>query len=103
MNVPLPSVDDATFDRTVASGTTLVQAGAPWCTACRTLAATLAQMALGPGVRAVHLDVAESPGTAARLGIAALPTLLLFREGALVARRTGSAGRSAIQAFLEEA
>lgn len=102
MDTPFPAVDDATFREAVASGTTLVDVWAPWCGACRTLGATLQQLApaLDPALKVVQLDSEANPATAAAFGVMALPTLLLFRDGALVGRRVGALGRQGILAFV---
>ncbi|BDU74307.1 thioredoxin family protein [Mesoterricola silvestris] len=102
MNASLPSVDEAGLARALASGPTLLEIGAPWCTACKALAATLRQMApfLEPRVRWVYLDSEAFPGTAAKYGVMALPTLLLFREGKVVDRRVGALGRANLESFL---
>jgi thioredoxin-like negative regulator of GroEL len=105
MNTPFLLVDDVTFAQTIASGLALVEIGAPWCGACKSLAATLLQMApsLEPKVKLVQMNAEDCPGITGRFGVKALPTMLLFRDGRLVNRRVGASSRSAIEDFLVSA
>ena len=48
------------------------------------------------------LNVDENPQTAARFGIQSIPTLLIFRNGALVDRMIGAQSKEAIAARLKQ-
>jgi thioredoxin 1 len=52
-------------------------------------------------VKVGKLDVDNSPETAARYGITSIPSLLVFREGQVVAQRVGALPREALCALLD--
>jgi thioredoxin len=99
------TVTDATFERELqAAGArpVLVDAWAPWCGPCRMVAPVLDKLAAESGGRYIisKLNVDENPQTAARFGIQSIPTLLIFKNGALVDRMIGIQSKEAIAARL---
>lgn len=90
----LPGVSDATFAATVegAPGSVLVDFWATWCRPCHALAPILAEIAREQGERLtiVQLNVEENERTPARFGVMSFPTLLLFRDGAVVKQIIGT-------------
>lgn len=65
---------------------------AEWCGPCKMMAPVFAQAAdrLEPKVRFAKVDTEANPQLAARFGIRAIPTTILFRGGAEVARMSGA-------------
>jgi thioredoxin 1 len=82
---PIVHATDGTFQREVleADLPVMVDFWAPWCAPCRTMGATLDQVAseMSGRVKIVKINVDENPGTASRYGIQSIPTLLFFRGG----------------------
>ena len=64
---------------------------APWCGPCRAMAPQFERAAreLKDRVRLVKVNTEQAQGLAARYGIRAIPTLVLFRNGAEVKRASG--------------
>jgi thioredoxin 2 len=82
------------FDRHVVANELplVVDFWAPWCAPCRTMAPAYEQAAarLAPGVLLAKLNTEAEPDLAARFGIRGIPTLIAFKHGQEVARRSGA-------------
>jgi len=110
---PLPvhlgpvTVTDATFAADVERSPlpVLVDAWAPWCGPCRTIAPVIEELAaeLAGRVRVAKLNVDENPMTAARFGLRSIPTLLVLAGGREVDRLVGVQPKSEIVRRLERA
>jgi len=72
---------------------------APWCGPCRSMAPHFerAAQALKDRVRLVKVNTEEAPGLAQRYGIRAIPTLILFRNGAEAKRMSGAMDAGALE------
>ena len=79
----LREFESGNFAGETASGTVLVDFGAPWCSYCRVLNKVLEQTAPEAPESAVILkvNVDEFPELAAEYSVTTLPTLILFKDG----------------------
>lgn len=96
---------DKDFEQKIANGAApiLVDFWAPWCMPCRIVAPILSELAKDHAGRLTigKLNVDENPMTAARFGITGIPTLMLFKNGRMVAQWVGAMPRPALEAALK--
>ena len=99
-------VTDTTFQAEVLESDTpvLVDFWAAWCGPCRVVAPILEEIASErDDLRIVKLDVDANQQTAAQFGILAIPTMVLFRNGAEAKRIQGALPKKRLEAQLEPA
>lgn len=95
---------DATFDSIVSQyGLVVVDMWAPWCGPCRMLAPVIEQLAQEMKGRVVFAKVNtdENPMTAMKYRIMSIPTLLLFKNGALADRAVGALPADMLKDWIE--
>jgi len=87
------AVTDGDFENMVLKSDVpvLVDFWATWCPPCRMIAPIVEQIhaELGDRVKVLKMDTDENPTTAMSLGIASIPTLIMFKDGKLAQRTVG--------------
>src|SRR6266446_477014 len=92
------------FDEALAAarGLVMVDFWAAWCGPCRAIAPVLEQIAEASEGRVtlMKVNVDENSGLAARYDIRSIPTILFFKEGALVERVVGAVPKTVLQTIV---
>ena len=81
----------------------LVDFWAEWCGPCKMIAPLLSEAAneYADKMSILKLNVDESPSVAQRFGIRSIPTLMLFKDGAVQAQKLGAMSKSQLTEFLD--
>jgi thioredoxin 1 len=96
---------DSSFDELVKSGTpVLVDFWAEWCAPCRRIAPTVEALATDyvGKLTVAKMNVDENPAIPMRLGIRSIPTLLLFKGGAVVDTVIGAVDKDTIRKMVDK-
>jgi thioredoxin 2 len=107
---PLPWIADASDDTfaeiaEAAAVPVVVDLWAPWCGPCRMVSPALEKLAadLAGRIKLVKVNVDNSPKLQQRFGVQAIPTLMVLRDGQVIARQAGAPPPAALRAWVDEA
>lgn len=77
---------------------------APWCRPCRAMAPAFEAAAaeIEPKARLAKVDTDAEPELAARYGIQAIPTMILFKAGREVARQSGAMAAGDLRRWISQ-
>jgi thioredoxin 1 len=96
---------DSAFDTDVLQNgkAVLLDFWAEWCGPCKMIAPLLDEVAdkYEEQLDVVKLNVDENPNTAQKFGIRSIPTLILFKDGAVQAQIMGAMPKSQLEEFLD--
>ena len=92
----IKNIGAAEFDAAVAQGTVLADFWATWCSSCKMLGTILEQAAkeMPESVTIVKIDVDAAQELAKKLGVATLPTLIVYKDGKAVKTVSGMQTRA---------
>jgi thioredoxin 1 len=101
----IKQVSDASFDQDVLNSDTpvLVDYWAEWCGPCRMIAPVLEEVSrdYAGRVQVAKLNVDDNQSIAQRFGVRGIPTLMLFRNGAVIGTSVGALSKSQLTLFLD--
>ena len=93
----------AEFDNEVKEGLVLVDFFATWCGPCKMLSPLLEDLANEkPDLKILKIDVDEVGPLAARFGIQAIPTLMLFKDGERKDTKLGYQNKNQLLGFINQ-
>ncbi len=98
-------VTDDDFEKVIAGSEipVMVDFYAEWCAPCKMMAPVLDEFAHDQIAEALvaKLNTDLNPQTAQKYGIRGIPTMIVYRNGAEAARRTGAVQREELEKLLE--
>ena len=105
MSDKIVQLTDESFDTDVvnAAGPVLVDFWAEWCGPCKMIAPILDEIAdeYEGKLTIGKLNIDQNSATPQKFGIRGIPTLLLFKDGAVAATKVGALSKTQLKEFLE--
>jgi thioredoxin 1 len=105
MSDHIQHVTDATFEAEVLKSATpvLVDYWAVWCGPCKAISPILDELAktYEGKLKVAKLNIDENTATPPKYGIRGIPTLMLFKNGAVEATKVGAVSKSQLAAFID--
>jgi thioredoxin 1 len=99
------AVTDASFREQVlgAAGPVLLKLEADWCGPCKAMKPMIAEIAeeYAGRLTVATLDVDQNNQTAHQLGVRSIPTVVLFRNGQIVAQKVGLPRKADLMALID--
>ncbi len=89
------------FSKETKSGVTLVDFWAPWCGPCRVLGPVVDALSQEmKGLKFGKVNVDEQPELSEKFEVASIPTILLFKDGKIIANRVGATTKETLKDWI---
>ena len=99
------TITDDNFDEEVSSSQTpvLVDYWATWCGPCKMVSPLVEEVAteFEGKLKVGNLDVDTNQASATKQNVMSIPTLLIFKEGQVVAQQVGALSKTQLTEFIE--
>ena len=101
--MPIVQVTEQNFEQTIKDGIVLIDFWAEWCGPCRVFAPIFEAAAeRHPDITFGKVDTEAESGLAGGLRIRAIPTLMVLRDGVLLASQAGVVPDDVLDALIAE-
>lgn len=98
-------VTDGSFELQVLSSSrpVMVDYWAEWCGPCRMIAPILEEIAgeYADKLTVAKINIDENQAVAARYAVRGIPTLMIFKDGAVAGTKVGALSKSQLSAFID--
>ncbi len=98
-------VTDGSFEQQVLSSSrpVMVDYWAEWCGPCRMIAPILEEIAgeYADKLTVAKINIDENQAVAARYAVRGIPTLMIFKDGAVAGTKVGALSKSQLSAFID--
>lgn len=98
-------VTDGSFEQQVLSSSrpVMVDYWAEWCGPCRMIAPILEEIAgeYADKLTVAKINIDENQSVAARYAVRGIPTLMIFKDGAVAGTKVGALSKSQLSAFID--
>jgi thioredoxin 1 len=104
MSDKIVAITDDSFESVInGDKPVLVDFWAEWCGPCKMIAPILDEVAEEmDSVIIAKLNIDQNPNTPPKFGVRGIPTLLLFKNGAVAATKVGALSKSQLVEFLND-
>jgi len=100
------AVTDATFSEDVLQSSTpvLLDFWAEWCGPCKKMGPALEEVSdiFEGRMKIAKMDIQENPDTPGKFHVRGIPTLMIFKEGQVVATKVGEMSKAKLEEWLSE-
>lgn len=106
MSEHVKATTDTDFETDVlgTNGMVLVDFWAEWCQPCKSFIPVLDDVAseYSDKIKVFKVNVDQNTETPAKFGVRGIPTLLIFKDGDLLATKVGAMNKAQLKAFIDE-